>query len=663
MERHDSMFESLEPRLVLAFTWSSEEVYLVELVNRARMDPSSEGLRTGVDLTADLSAGELANLVPSEPLALHESLTLASRQHSLDMAERDFFAHENPDGDKAQQRADDNGYDGSAGENIAAGYDSIYDSHVAWLDSVGHRKNVLSLWTTFNDSFHYDEIGVGFFDPGPFAGYTYQTYHTQVFGHSGLPSRTYVLGVIYDDNDGDDFYSIGEGRADVRINVTDADTGELVGTYLTDEAGNYQIAVPGGDYVVTFVDTLTGIGKQVETTVTYNINNKIDTTGDELTEELPPTNTYAEADARVNASAGAGGVITVTTINGEGHPIAFREAGNGTWEAVDLQTLTGSDDLAGQIETWTDPRDGLTYAAAASDAGLLLFQRTSDGLWTFRNLTDEISGAGLLVGDITVFQSLNSRVFIAGIDAEGDLHLFNQSGPSDDNGYLWTARNLSDTDLADEGKTTPSFAGGLISFVTAWNALNIAGLDTDGNIQAVWIAGRMPRWTVSNLSATTGAPALTGGLTAYLTTWQAINLVGTDASGKVSATWWVPSFGPSWTTSNLTDLFDGPRLIASSMTSFVTSWGATNVAGVDPFGRLTVYWWAPGIEGGRWAISYLSDAIEGAELPFGELRGMTVASTGTINIFGSSSEDDAVLRYWWRPGGQWELQNLTDLTT
>lgn len=659
--RHDdrqTWFETLERRVVLSFTWSSEEVYLVELVNRARADPAAEAARTGIDLTADLNANELARLVPSEPLALHESLTLASRQHSRDMSDRDFFDHENPDHDRAQQRAEANGYDGSAGENIAAGYDTIDIAHEEWLKSVGHRKNVLSLWETFTPSFHYDEIGVGFFFPG-FGVSTYHTYYTEVFGYSGSPARTYILGVVYDDGDGDEFYTVGEGLDNVRVDVTNADNGVLVGSYLTDEAGNYQIEVPGGDYFVTFVNTLTGFGKRAPVTVAANTNVKVDATADELVDPLNPADNAAGSGATITGSATGAGAITVTTLNGGGRPVAFRETGGGSWEVLDLQTLTGSPAISGQIQTLTDPTDGLTYAVATSADGLLLYQRAADGVWSYRNLNDELPAAGLLVGDVTVFVSQGNKVHVAGLDSAGELHLFNQTGASGGNGFVWTARNLSDTDIFLEGKTTPDFVGSLVSFVTPWNALNIAGLDTNGDIQAVWFHTGIPRWTVSNLSATTGAPPLTGGLTAYLTTWSAINLVGTDAAGNVSATWWVPSFGPNWTTSDLTSIIGGPQLQASSMTSFVTPWGATNIAGLDAGGKLTVYWWAPGSNG--WAISYLSDVVTNPELPEGALSGLTVGATGSINIFGAA-DDGGVLRYWWAPGGSWALQNLTDLT-
>ncbi|MBK7404219.1 MAG: hypothetical protein IPJ41_06195 [Phycisphaerales bacterium] len=659
MRRHrqEQSFELLEQRHVLSFSWSSEEVYLVELVNRARADPQAEALRTGVDLTADLSTDELYNLKPSEPLALQEALTLAARQHSQDMSDRNFFDHQNPDGDRAQQRAEKNGYDGSAGENIAAGYDTIDETHVAWLESVEHRKNVLSLWSTFSNTFHYDEIGVGFFFPG-YGVSDYHTYYTEVFGFSGRPPRTYILGVVYDDTNSNDFYSVGEGRADVRVDVTNASSGAFVGSYTTDEAGNYQIVVPGGQYVVSFVDTATGLGKQQLVTVTTNTNVKVDATGDELTHAIAPTDNIAAVGAAINGSATGDGKITVTTINGSGKPIAFHEDGSGGWDVVDLQTLTGSPALTGQIETWTDAKDGASYAAATSADGLLLFRRNGSGVWSYRNLNNELNGAGLLSGDLTVFANRSDRVYIAGLDASGNLHLFRQTDTENANGYAWTSRNLSNTDLEDQGQTTPQFSGRLTSFVTSWNALNIVGLDTNGDIQAVWISGGMARWRLSNLSDSTGAPALSGGLTVYLTSWKAINLVGTDAAGHVSATWWVPSFGAAWVTSDLTTIIGGPELAASSMTSFVTSWGATNIAGVDINGNLVVYWWA---KDNGWSISTLTDVIAGSELPTGRLSGLTVSKTKSINLL-ARAEDGGVLRYWWKPGGSWAMQNLTDLT-
>src|SRR5688572_27029279 len=148
-----AVVECLEPRMLLAFSWSAEEVYLSELVNRARANPFAEQTRLNqmdgptIDLTAGLTQGEIARLVPSEPLALNEFLTLASRAHALDMAERDFFDHVNPDGEDPTDRAQAAGYDGAAGENIAAGQETIDQAHREWVESVGHRRNIFSLHT------------------------------------------------------------------------------------------------------------------------------------------------------------------------------------------------------------------------------------------------------------------------------------------------------------------------------------------------------------------------------------------------------------------------------------------------------------------------------------------------------------------------------------
>src|SRR5262249_16086923 len=139
------LVEALEPRRLMSFSWTPQEVYLSELVNRARADPIAEGNRLGLDLTAGLTTAEAARLVPPEPLALNPFLTTSARAHSLDMAQRDFFDHVNPDGVNPTQRVQAAGYPGTAGENIAAGYNSVDEVHRAWLASVDHRKNVLSL--------------------------------------------------------------------------------------------------------------------------------------------------------------------------------------------------------------------------------------------------------------------------------------------------------------------------------------------------------------------------------------------------------------------------------------------------------------------------------------------------------------------------------------
>src|SRR5690606_31136292 len=158
----------------------------------------------------------------------------------LDMAQRDFFDHINPDGATPTDRAQAAGYGGTAGENIAAGQESLDEDHFMWLESPRHRKNVFSLHANLSDPFHFDESGPGLAvaDIGP-----YFDFYTQMFGYQGSSPDRFVLGVVFNDANGDDFYSIGEGLANVRIDAAlTGDPNTVVATYTTDAAGNYQMA-------------------------------------------------------------------------------------------------------------------------------------------------------------------------------------------------------------------------------------------------------------------------------------------------------------------------------------------------------------------------------------------------------------------------------------
>ncbi|WP_122091256.1 CAP domain-containing protein [Halalkalicoccus subterraneus] len=86
-------------------------------------------------------------------LAYHDDLASVARAHSEDMADRDYFDHDNLEGEGPDDRLDAAGIDCRAwAENIAwessgsvsdEDADSIADSTVeGWLDSLGHRRNI-----------------------------------------------------------------------------------------------------------------------------------------------------------------------------------------------------------------------------------------------------------------------------------------------------------------------------------------------------------------------------------------------------------------------------------------------------------------------------------------------------------------------------------------
>lgn len=97
-------------------------------------------------------------------------LATAARKHSADMARRGYFDHNTPDGVTPWDRAKAEGYADPSAENIAAGQQSAADAVQAWMNSPGHRANILNC-----DS---HATGVGFARGG-----SYGYYWTELFGY------------------------------------------------------------------------------------------------------------------------------------------------------------------------------------------------------------------------------------------------------------------------------------------------------------------------------------------------------------------------------------------------------------------------------------------------------------------------------------------------
>jgi RNA polymerase sigma factor (sigma-70 family) len=88
------------------------------------------------------------------PVTANAKLQLAAQRQSDDMAARNFFDHTNPDGAGPQQRIDAAGYQWSSwGENIARGQSDPSTVMDSWMNSPGHRANILNC--------SFKELGVG----------------------------------------------------------------------------------------------------------------------------------------------------------------------------------------------------------------------------------------------------------------------------------------------------------------------------------------------------------------------------------------------------------------------------------------------------------------------------------------------------------------------
>lgn len=231
---------------------SAYEQYLLELVNRGRLDPAAEALRHANDLNEGLPAGTIS-VAAKQPLAFNFALIDAARAHSQWMLDSDVFSHTGAGGSNPGDRMKAAGYVfGGAwnwGENIAwAGTTGKVDlaayvrqEHKSLFLSEGHRQN------TMNPDFQEVGLGVlqGAFTQG---GTNYNAVMTtENFARSG--SKQFLTGVAYLDADNDRFYTPGGGLAGVTVSVRAIDG--AVRSTTTMDAGGHQQVLPGGACDVT----------------------------------------------------------------------------------------------------------------------------------------------------------------------------------------------------------------------------------------------------------------------------------------------------------------------------------------------------------------------------------------------------------------------------
>ncbi|MGW7070344.1 CAP domain-containing protein [Streptomyces sp. NPDC054855] len=97
--------------------------------------------------------------VGCSPVSGDAALASLAGDFSSDMAERDFFDHTDPDGATPWDRAEKAGISDLGGENIARGQANAQSVMDAWMNSPGHRANILNC--------DYKTLGVGaHFAPG-----------------------------------------------------------------------------------------------------------------------------------------------------------------------------------------------------------------------------------------------------------------------------------------------------------------------------------------------------------------------------------------------------------------------------------------------------------------------------------------------------------------
>jgi uncharacterized protein YkwD len=134
------------PLYTLLLAWRESEYFARETA------PLLDLERVRAGMLAEVNARRKEAGAP--PLVLDPRLDEAAQKHAEDMLRRSYYDHESPEGLRPRDRVTQAGYQAAlVAENIARGPTSVEESMNAWMQSRGHRSNLL------NPAFR--EMGVG----------------------------------------------------------------------------------------------------------------------------------------------------------------------------------------------------------------------------------------------------------------------------------------------------------------------------------------------------------------------------------------------------------------------------------------------------------------------------------------------------------------------
>ena len=633
-----SALEPLEPRALL-FSWTPQEVYFTQLINRARANPSAEADLLGLNFAAGLTLAEQALLVPHEPLALSASLTASARLHSADMAARNFFDHTNPNGLTPTNRAVAAGYSGTAGENIGAGYSTVDALYRSWMAAPDERRNVLSLYSTFDANYHYDHIGPGFALDTP--GALYPSYYSADFGNPSSQTRApWLLGVVFSDTDHDNFYSIGEGASGIRVDVFPGSSppntsGTPTATYTTDAAGNYQLPLSDGSYTVVFTRTSDNY-RVIKSASISGQNLELSAQSSELIPPPPPDDF---------AGAGQWTLAAAIDINSTGGA-----AGNGSRSGI-IEVAADSD-----LFTFTAAKSGLTTLAASSNSALAARLRVYDAGHNL--LATGLPGANPLDSICSTSLAAGQTYFLLIDSADGTTGAYTASivAPVNPLQYLGTdGQPVNPTWLAGVGGAQP-----VVAFVNQLGRPIVA-------IRAP--GGGGGGWTSTDIQQAASSPTITGDLQTWVDSRDNLLYAATASSSGLLV--FQRAATGAWSFRNLTIEIAVSHNIVSNLTTFSDASGLRQIAGLDAAGHMVTYWMTGIMRPQGWRYFFTDLAARDLTRRNHPMPAITGALTSyvtqrnSLNVLSTNAQGEIIL--FFRPGGGlatqlWNWANLSTLT-
>ncbi len=336
---------------------SNQEQYLLELINRARSNPAAEGqmlagvtdaeiLRYYSHYAVDTNKlkGDFAGYQAQPPLAMNADLMTSSRQQSLDQAANGFQGHDSSNGTHFDGRITATGYLWQAvGENVFAYVENPFFGHVGlnadWgVPDLDHRENIMN-YEGGATSPIYKEVGISCVPTsvknfGPLVV-------TEDFGTPRDSNVAYLVGVVYNDLNGNGAYDEGEGLGGVTVTpdggsyyTTTSSSGGYVIPLPTDASGALTITVSGGSF---------GDSRMKTVNYTPGTNVKLDfTPGSGSPSETTQVSTRTVIK-NATADGSQVGVITVSRTGNDDSDltVALKIAGNAV-SGVDYAPLPSS---------------------------------------------------------------------------------------------------------------------------------------------------------------------------------------------------------------------------------------------------------------------------------------------------------------------------------
>ncbi len=305
---------------------------------------------------------------------------------------------------------------------------------------------------------------------------------------------------------------------------------------------------------------------------------------------------------------------------------------------------------------------GSTYLSTRNGVGNPIFFELDGTEWTVENLADEVGLDAQFVGDVVIFTDpKNGLVYVAAIatGANEGVYLFERDHAGD-----WSVRNLLDELSGSELITSQ-----LVHWIGEGDGqlVGIAGLNDSGELVAFVQTGVVNapggfQFEYRNISDDLddqgmSTPVFTDNLITYVTSWNAWTIAGIDDNGDIQTIWIVPEQFSLWRIDNLSTIASTPDIVGG-LSAILTSWDGINVTALDADGNLIVTWWVPQF-GGDWLFNDLTDDANGPQMDAVTLTGY-FTSWGGMNYAGIT-DDGEVTIYWWVPGfANWEVSTITD---